>query len=425
VATQPPAAAPPPKTKPAPKPQPRKPGGDRIKAEPRKPKPKPAPPKPTVYQPKKSGDIAWQYPIPGAEERSAIRSCPAVDHRHRLYVAMGKTLFALAEGDGVAKVLWEFPTPAHIPGSPSLGPDGLIRVHSMDKNLYFVTEDGEEGLSPVELQEPLGWASPLADDDANTWVNAYSGGLLKVDSGGETKRNSFFRTRQKFDSTGFIYKGVYYVGSEDGFVYAISISGMRGRITWDHLKGQGKTDWFINSAPAMSPAPSIIIAGRDEHLYAFGMNGKKTWKVHLRGQMLASPVVSPEGDVYVGVSTLKYGKRGQGRLVCVGGEPHKIKWEFKASGAIESTPVVGEDGLIYFGDNAGSIHCITPEGERQWLANVGSPVRSAGTIYKAGRVVFGCDNGTLVAVQCSSQGLASGGWPKYMGTLGQSGTPAV
>ena len=36
-------------------------------------------------------------------------------------------------------------------------------------------------------------------------------------------------------------------------------------------------------------------------------------------------------------------------------------------------------------------------------------------------VVFGLDDGTLVGLACSSEGLASKGWPKYMGSAGQSG----
>ena len=71
---------------------------------------------------------------------------------------------------------------------------------------------------------------------------------------------------------------------------------------------------------------------------SFHLNGKKLWKIHLHGQMLGSPVVSPEGDIYVGVTQSKHNKRMQGRLVCVGGEPHRIKWEYKAQGAVESTP---------------------------------------------------------------------------------------
>jgi len=392
---------------------------------PARPKPAP-PPEPKKYAPKKPGDIAWVYPVPRRDvSRTPLRNCPAVGEKGRVYAALGNTLYAIVEEDGLAKVLWEYPTDGHIPGSPSLGPDGCVRVHSNDGKLHCVNHDGDEAFEPIDVGEPLGWASPLADDDANTWVCAYGGGLLKIDPHGGRKRAPFFRSRQKFDSTGLIYKGIYYVGAEDGFVYAVSINGMRGRITWDHLAGQGKTEWFINSSPALTAMPSLVVAGRDEYLYAFHLNGKKLWKVHVRGQMLASPVVAPNGDVYVGVSLAKASRRGEGKLVCVGGEPHKVKWEYKAQGMVESTPVIGSDEIVYFGDNAGSVHAVDQDGNRQWLRNIGAAVRSAGTIYGPQRVVFGNDRGLLVGLKCSSQAVATGGWPKYMGTLGQSGTPPL
>jgi len=386
-------------------------------------KPKVAP-KPTVYKPKKPGDIAWRYPVPDdAANRIAVRNGPAVDSKHRLYAALGNQVVALQEIDGKVEAIWKYTTEGHIPGSPSLGPDGFLRVHSGDSKLHIISPTGEEAFPPVDVGEPLGWASPLVDDDGETWICAYGGGLLKVTSQGSFNRKPFFRSRQRFDSTGLIYKGIYYVGSEDGFVYAISTKGVRGRVTWDHLHGQGKTGWFINASPAITPNESLVVAARDEYLYGFRLSGKRIWKVHLRGQMLASPVVSATGDIYLGVSHTKLHGHREGKLVCVGDEPHQVKWEYKAQGAVESTPVIGEDGIIYFGDNAGSIHAVDPEGNRLWLQNVGSPVRSAGTICSPHRVVFGLDNGTLVALQCASEKIAEGGWPKYMGTLGQSGTP--
>lgn len=392
----------------------------------KKPAPAPAPAAPKKFDPKKPGDVAWIFPAtPSRIARAAIRNCPVIGAKGRIYAALGNTLYGLVEEPGSAKVLWEYPTEGHIPGSPSLGPDSNLRVHSGDGKLHCVNLDGDEVFTTDDVGEPLGWASPLADDESNTWICAYHGGLLKIDSKGDRRRQPFFRTRQKFDSTGIIYKGIYYVGSEDGFVYAISTNGMRGRITWDHLAGHGKTDWFINSAVVLTPDEVIVVAGRDEHLYGFQLSGKKAWKVHLHGQLLGSPVVSADGDVYVGVSTSRPNRRGAGKLVCIGSSPHKIKWEYKAQELVESTPVIGDDGIVYFGDNAGSIHAVDAAGNRQWLRNVGVAVRTPGTIPCPHRVVFGTDKGVLVGIQCSSRGLAEGGWPKYMGTLGQSGIPPL
>ena len=42
------------------------------------------------------------------------------------------------------------------------------------------------------------------------------------------------------------------------------IMGRRGKNVWDHIAGHGKTDWFINSSPALLPD------GRRLHLQNLG-----------------------------------------------------------------------------------------------------------------------------------------------------------
>jgi len=139
------------------------------------------------------------------------------------------------------------------------------------------------------------------------------------------------------------------------------------------------------------------------------------------GQMLASPVLDEKGHVYVGVSQARRGEEPRGMLVCMDGNSHKIRWQYRAAGAVESTPVIGDDGLVYFGDNEGVIHAVDLQGKMQWTAKVGPPVRSAGTILAPQRVAFGLDDETLIVLQCSSKALAGGGWPKIGGTPGQCG----
>lgn len=341
-----------------------------------------------------------------------------------MLVASGGKLVALAEDQEQPRELWDYPTRGQIPGSPAVGPDGNIRIHSTDGHLHCVTAQGEQAWPPARVGEPLGWASPLVDEDNHTWVCSYSGGLIKVDHRGGRASGPFFRSRQKFDSTGVIKNGVMYVGAEDAFVYAVRLSGSRGKNEWNHVKDHGKTDWFINTGIAVYK-DYFIVAGRDEYLYCFADDGVRHWRVHLRGQMLGSPVMDEAGNIYVGVSLEKRGERSSGQLVCVAASSHQVRWEYEAAAAIESSPVIGDDGVIYFGDNAGFVHAVDGNGKRQWKCGVGSPVRSAGTITAAKRVVFGTDRGDLVALCCDSHGLLKGGWPKYMGSLGQSGRSHV
>lgn len=365
----------------------------------------------------------WQFPeyIPGQDLlRSAVRNCVAVDGE-TAYACIGQKLIAFTEEQLAVNLLWEHKTGGQIPGSPSIGPDGRIRVHSGDRRLYCINPSGDVDWE-VRVGEPLGWPSPVVDEDNNTWICGYEGGLYQVDAKGKKKDRPYFFSRQKFDSTPLIHRSVLYVGGEDGFIYAIKLDGPRGKNMWDHMADRGKTDWFINSGPALMTEESLVVAGRDEYLYTFNLDGSLNAKLHIRGQMLASPVINADDNIYVGLSLVRRGQTDRGKLVSVDAGAQRVRWEYETRGAVESTPVIGDDGTIYVGDNAGTIHAVTSKGKSVWRAEIGSPIRSGGTILNGGNVVFGADNGTLTAVASESTGLAHRGWPKQLGSAGQSGS---
>jgi len=360
------------------------------------------------------GDLLWRYPLPIPGQNlsvGAVRNCPAVDEQGRVYLAIGNRLVALVPERDQARVLWEYATGGTIPGSPAIGNDGNIRVHSRDGLLYCLTRAGEPAWTPAEVGQPLGWASPVVDPDGNTWVCDYHGGLLKVDPRGVRPRAPFFRSHQKFDSTPVIRDQRLYVGAEDGFVYCIALDAARGRNTWDHLAGRGQTEWYINSSPALV-GDVLYVAGRDEFLYAFDLDGRLLWRLRLRGQMLASPIVDARGNVYVGLSLIRRGEKDLGKLVQVDGTTHRVRWECPGDGSVESTPVLGGDGVVYFGDNTGHVSAVDSDGRRLWRTDLKAPVRSAGTIAAPGRLLFGSDDGYLCCLCCSSESRAAGGWPK-------------
>ncbi len=76
--------------------------------------------------------------------------------------------------------------------------------------------------------------------------------------------------------------------------------------------------------------------------------------------------------------------------------------------------------MIYFGDNQGTVHAVDAAGNGVWSACVGVPIRSPAVIARENRVLFGLDNGLLIALECDSA-PAQAGWPKYLGTQDQSG----
>lgn len=359
---------------------------------------------------------------PGASVpvRQPLRNCPIIDESGHIIAALGRVLVCLRDGaDGPEKV-WEYAVGGHIPGSPIFGRDGKIRVHAGDGELHFVTVHGKQAFDAAQVGEPLGWAAPIADSEGNTYISLYNGGLAKVESSGAVQKNAYFRSRQKLDSTGLIHKNTLYLGAEDSYIYAIALEGSKGKNRWDPNASHGKTDWFINSSPALTDDNLLIVAGRDEYLYAFKLDGTQAWRLHIRGQMLGSPVVGEKGEIYVGVSIERRGDASRGKFVCVDPAAPRIRWEIEVNKPIECTPVVGDDSAVYFGDNSGVIHAVNIDAQRLWSVNVGSAVRSAGTIT-SGRVVFGLDNGMLAAIACRAQGLNLRGWPKYMNDLQNRG----
>ncbi len=370
--------------------------------------------------------FVWAFPEePAAEDEGIpLRNAPAVDSAGRIFLHLRGRLFALEVSAGKPQVAWEYVTGKHAPGPAIVGPCDAVYLHTTDGYLHCIDgASGKQNWPPAYVGEPLGYATPIVDPDGNIWISALEGGLIKVDSQGRVQKpGPFFRTRQKFDSAGIIAAGVLYIGADSGYVFAIQAEGERGVNLWNHAGDQGFAGWCIHSAPALTADGILVVAGHDDLLFGFSAGGTPAWKTTMPGQMLGSPVLDRYGHIYAGVSQFPRGRQPRGLLVCLDGNSHKIRWEYRAAGAVESTPVIGDDDVIYFGDNTGQIHAVDFHGQGLWTAQVGAPVRSAGTILAPGRVAFGLDNETLVVLECSSGGLAAEGWPKIGRTLGQTGT---
>jgi len=366
----------------------------------------------------------WAYPEepPYNTDANPMKNAPAVDPEGRILLCTQGRLLALQDqGDRKPSILWEYVTGSHVPGPIVVAPDGSIRLHSGDGLLHCVSSAGKQVWAPAHVGEPLGWAAPVCDEQGNTFISAYDGGLIRVDTRGKMGRRRYFRSRRKFDAGGVIHSGVLYIGGEDGYIFAIQLDPTKGTNTWNHAAEQGYAGGYVNCWPAMTEDGVLVVAARDETLYGFAPSGAAVWSTEMPGMLLGSPVIDPHGHVYVGVTQAQRGQEPRGFLVSVDGNSHKIRWQYRAADAVESTPVVGDDETVYFGDNAGTIHAVDTRGNARWTAKVEAAVRSAGAIVAPQRLAFGLDDDTLVVLRCSSRGLAQGGWPKIACTLSQTG----
>ncbi|MDO4550971.1 MAG: PQQ-binding-like beta-propeller repeat protein, partial [Planctomycetia bacterium] len=356
----------------------------------------------------------WGFPElpPFTCDAKPNRNAPVVDPQGRMVLVSQGRLYALDISRPEPEVVWEYVINSHVPGPIVVDQENQYHIHAADGYLHCITAEGRQSYMPVQVGEPLGYAAPLVDPWGNTLISGYDGGIIRVWPDGKKQSTPYFRCRAKLDSAGVIAGNILYIGSEEGYLFAIGLEDNRGVGLWDQGKEQGYAGGFLNSSPAVTEDGIIVVAARTEKLIGFHPTGEVVFQTNVPGQLLASPVIDMNGNIYAGVS-LSTRQGTQGSLVSVDGKSYKIRWRYQAEDMVESTPVVGDDGMIYFGDNAGWLHAVYPRGDKRWAIKFEAPIRSAGAIIAPNLLVFSLDDDVVVGVRCESQDNASGIWPKF------------
>ncbi len=381
------------------------------------PPPQVEPPPPPPPPPER---LLWSFRLPGQRAQfGPSRSSPALDAQGRLLAALHDCLLCFAPGSSEPQ--WTYPAGARISGSPAVGPDRHTRIHSTDGRLHLVAADGQPVLAPINVGKPLGCASPLVDADNNTWICRTEGGLIKIDTAGQMAKRPYFRSRHRLDCTGLIHQNTLFLGCENHYVVAIPLDATTGRNAWIDSVQLGRTGCPIHCPLAISGQQEILVVSQDNTLYAFGIDGTSPWSFPLDGHVLSSPVVAADDTVYIAVNKNPLNQPASGTLTAVHTRTRSLVWRVEIAAPIESTPVLGDDGMIYLGDNQGTIHAVDNRGQTAWTAAFDSPIRSGGTIIADQQLAFLQDDGTLIVLRCSSKHLNPGPWPKLLGTAQQSG----
>ena len=90
------------------------------------------------------------------------------------------------------------------------------------------------------------------------------------------------------------------------------------------------------------------------------------------------------------------------------------KWEFKANGAIRSSPAIGDNGVVYFGSDDRNIYAVDGKtGAKKWSVRTGAVVTSSPIIGDDGTLYIGSRDGRLYAIATGSTGPAKSPWPMF------------
>jgi len=118
-------------------------------------------------------------------------------------------------------------------------------------------------------------------------------------------------------------------------------------------------------------------------------------------------------------------ERHTGRSANPGPASNRLKWTFStgrrdAEGGIETDPVIGPDGTVYFGANNGFLYALDPEtGDLRWAFPTGFDtfaIYSTPFVDRQGIVYLGAKDGHVYALRAPRKGIvAEVVWSLYIG----------
>jgi outer membrane protein assembly factor BamB len=160
-------------------------------------------------------------------------------------------------------------------------------------------------------------------------------------------------------STPAVVDGSLYVGSADGWLYALDA--LSGRERWRAALGAG-----INASPCVAGG-MVFITSRDGKLHALAAaNGSSRWTIDLGKDLgsknywdfYTSSPVAYDGKLYVG--------SGDGHVRAVDPRTGRIAWSFDAGSRVRSTPAV-TDAAVVFGTMSGHVVALDRRsGAQRW-----------------------------------------------------------
>ncbi|MBU6951602.1 PQQ-binding-like beta-propeller repeat protein [Hahella sp. HN01] len=198
--------------------------------------------------------------------------------------------------------------------------------------------------------------------------------------------------------------GSVYIGDYDGYLYAFTENG-------ELKEGWPKSVGSVESAAAFDSNGNIYIGTRGGYIYAFSTDGEELWRQYIGAAMYASPIITVDDVLYITAV--------DGRLYALSLDG-KIKWAYKAAGYVTSSPAIGYDGTIYFGSRDHSVYAIYPSGRLKWKYDTGEEVRSSPVVGKD-YLYIGTYTGRLLALGHQTGDVVG----EYNTNATISGSPAI
>jgi len=280
-------------------------------------------------------------------------------------------------------------------------------------------------------------AGPLAAQSTFHGDNARSGVFDSVAPAAVPRVIWKFQTGAPIFGSAAVVGGVVYVGSDDGFLYALDEA--TGSLKWK-FETQGR----IASTPAVRDGV-VYFGSYDGAFYAVdAAAGKQKWKFDvdyerrfaapgIHGNVPARQVIPDAWDFYQSSPVVEGGHvffgSGDGNVYALEAATGALRWKFHTADVVHSSPAIAGDTL-YIGSFDTWLYALDVErGTERWRFKTGedpvnynqtgltsSPVVVDGTVY------FGCRDAHVYAVDATTGRQK---WAFYTDHGWVSATPAV
>jgi outer membrane protein assembly factor BamB len=219
--------------------------------------------------------------------------------------------------------------------------------------------------------------------------------------------------------------GTIYIGSHDNTFYAVNPNGTQ---KWNFSVGEplydDRFDQYkgILSTPAIAEDGTIYFSSLSDYFFALNPDGTEKWRIRLAitSDTWTSPVIGPDGTIYTGSARRFHegfekveSETGSKESFFAFNPDGTIKWSYFTSTDICSSPVIGDDGTIYFGTYVqstplGRVFALNPDGTKKWHFDTDGLIESSPSIGPDGTIYIGAKGG-------QSYGTTPQGWEKWPG----------
>jgi outer membrane protein assembly factor BamB len=346
-----------------------------------------------------------------------VRSTPTVAEDGTIYVGSDDGhLYAINPEDGSLK--WKFPNSGSIGAvrsAPAIGGFGGNTVYfgSDDGKIYAVDRASGSGLWSYVIQANTSVRSPVIGEAGKVYVGAenskfYGFTAILSKEWEFTAAGPLSYGRPAIGPNGIIY--VSHRADVNSRVYALNPAQRELDPTGTGFTSGLNNEWAFDTGdgchnmPGVDPTTGTIYSDhQNDRIVAITPGGAQDWLFYLgSGSDIDShPVVGIDGTVYFGADNSK--------LYAINPEDRKNgatfptarEWAFSTGGQIDNTPAIAPDGTILVLAKNGILYAVNPDGTEKWRYSItvdGTSLISSPTVGNEGVVYVGSSNNRLYAI---------------------------